>query len=93
MALKLTVSQYALGDLVSCNRRLGHREARFVDEAGRLIRVTDAHGAVTAFENDAHDQLTKDHGSGKRRDHVHVRRQRQSADAQRWTKVSPMSLD
>jgi YD repeat-containing protein len=56
---KTTMFQYALGDLVSAQSPLGHTEGRFVDDAGRLIRMTDPRGAMTWFEYDNHDQLTK----------------------------------
>jgi len=54
-----TTFGYDLGDLVRVTTPQGNSETRLVDVAGRVLRVTDAKGAVTKFEYDNLNQVTK----------------------------------
>jgi RHS repeat-associated protein len=56
---KTTTFGYALGNLVSITSPLGQVESRFVDGGGRLLRTTDATGAMTRFEYNPFSQVTK----------------------------------
>jgi RHS repeat-associated protein len=56
---KTTTFGYTLGNLTSITSPLGNVETRFVDSGGRLLRVTDPGGAMTRFEYNAVNQVTK----------------------------------